>query len=96
MNKKCKSVRYNESDKRGTEKITTVYAIQGRKVCLKAFAAIKNLSTQVVTRHSKEVLISFSSTPYRTGRKTSRKGKRCLHKVVVQAFLLQLAMDYGI
>jgi len=74
---------------------TTVYCVLGRRVCVQAFAALTQLSPQVISRHARDVSQTVLPESYKTEKNKSRKGKLGVQRIAVIAFLMKIASDYG-
>ena len=76
-------------------RVTTAFSIKGQRLCLQAFAAITQLSAATISRHAKDV--SGEATPdiYKTLHGTCRKAKSGVQRVVVHAYLMSVASDFG-
>lgn len=85
-----------EEETLGGNKITvTVYCINGQRVSLQCFAAIKKLPSQVICRYARLFILEPIPRVYRTKTSNSRKGKTGFQRVVVLTFLMSVANDFG-
>ena len=77
-------------------KTTTAYSLKGKRVCVKSFCAVVNLSRITVQRHALEILKSDTLRLYKSRLGESRRGKWGIQRIVVKSFLISFASDHGL
>ena len=74
---------------------TTCFFIKGQRVFLQTFDAIFNLSPETIRSHARDVETNPCRDVYETKHSDSRSGKRGLQRIIVHAYLMQAAADFG-
>lgn len=90
-----KQLRTEPCDGKNCERITKRFVLKGCRVCLQAFAAVTQLSTEKILLYALEVGATTEAEIYHTGKRTNRVGKYSVQRVVVRAFLIKVANDLG-
>lgn len=86
-----------ENDKQCNESnVYTAFVIHGRRICSKSFCAVVGLSKNTILNHASSVLSCIEPSVYSSSLSKSRKGKWGIQRVIVKAFLISMANNYGL